>query len=91
MESDEFQLKKKGMSVKVYNNDIEKAIATLKRRMNTEGVNKELRSRKHYEPPTVKRRKQLAEAKLRWRKRHAQIMELDAPVKKTTKPTKPAY
>jgi hypothetical protein len=46
MESDDFQLKKKGMTVRVYNNDIEKAIATLKRRMNSEGVNKELRSRK---------------------------------------------
>lgn len=85
MESDDFQLKKKGMTVKVYNNDIEKAIATLKRRMNSEGVNKELRSRKHYEPPSVERRRRLAEAKLRWRKRHAQIMELDAPIKKTTK------
>jgi len=82
MESDEFQLKKKGMTVKVFNNNIESAIAQLKRRMNNEGVSKELRRRAHYEPPSVVKRRKQAEAKLRWRKRWAQIMELDSPTKK---------
>jgi small subunit ribosomal protein S21 len=85
MDSDEFVLRKKGMSVKVYNNNIEGAIVQLKRRMNSEGINKELRKRKHYVPPSITRRQKLAEAKLRWKKKHAQIMELELPKKKKTK------
>lgn len=86
MENDEFVLRKKGMTVKVFNNNIEGAIAQLKRRMNSEGVNKELRKRKHYTAPSIVRRQRLAEAKLRWKKKYAQIMELDPPKKKPKKP-----
>jgi len=82
MEVDEFQLKKKGMTVKVFNNNIESAIAQLKRRMNNEGVSKELRKRKCYEPPSTKKRRKAAEAKMRWRKKLAQMNELDMPTKK---------
>lgn len=82
LENDEFTLRKKGMTVKVFNNNIDGAIAQLKRRMNSEGVNKELRKRKHFTPPSVLRRQRLAEAKLRWKKKYAQIMELDVPKKK---------
>lgn len=85
MENEEFVLRKKGMTVKVFNNNIESAIAQLKRRMNSEGVNKELRKRKHFTPPSIIRRQKLAEAKLRWKKKHAQIMELDPPKKKKPK------
>jgi len=85
MESDDFVLKKKGMTVKVYNNNIDSAIGQLKRRMNSEGVNKELRKRKHYTPPSVLKRQKLAEAKLRWKKKYAQIMELDTPKPKVKK------
>jgi small subunit ribosomal protein S21 len=85
MESDDFVLRKKGMTVKVFNNNIEGALAQLKRRMNSEGVNKELRRRKHFVPPSIVRRQKLAEAKLRWKKKHAQIMELDVPKKKKPK------
>jgi small subunit ribosomal protein S21 len=85
MDSDEFVLRKKGMTVKVFNNNIEGAIVQLKRRMNSEGVNKELRKRKHYTPPSILRRQKLAEAKLRWKKKHAQIMELELPKKKKSK------
>jgi len=81
MEDDDFVLRLKGMTIKVYNNNIESAMAQLKRRMNSEGVNKELRKRKHYVPPTIIRRQKLAEAKLRWKKKYAQIMELDPPKK----------
>ncbi len=87
MDNDDFVLRKKGMTVKVFNNNIESAIAQLKRLMNNEGVNKELRRRKHFTPPSVVRRQKLAEAKLRWKKKHAQIMELDTPKKK--KPKRP--
>lgn len=87
MDNDEFVLRKKGMTVSVFNNNIEGAIAQLKRRMNSEGVNKELRRRKHFTPPSIVRRQKLAEAKLRWKKKHAQIMELEPPKKK--KPKRP--
>jgi ribosomal protein S21 len=82
MDNDEFVLRKKGMTVKVFNGNIEGAIAQLKRRMNSEGINKELRKRKHFTPPSIIRRQKLAEAKLRWKKKYAQIMELEAPKKK---------
>jgi len=85
MDGDDFVLRKKGMTIKVFNNNIDSAIITLKRRMNSEGVNKELRKRKHYTPPSIVRRQKLAEAKLRWKKKYAQIMELDAPKKKKLK------
>jgi small subunit ribosomal protein S21 len=90
MESDDFVLRKKGMTVKVFNNEIDKAIAMLKRRMNNEGVNRELRKRKHFEAPSVIKRRKKAEAVMRWRKRYAQIMELDLPAKpnKTSKTDK---
>jgi ribosomal protein S21 len=81
MESDDFVLKLKGMTVKVWAGNIEAAITQLKRRMNTEGINKELRKRKHYTPQSILRRQKLAEAKLRWRKKHAQIFELEPPKK----------
>ena len=57
--------------------------------MNSEGINKELRKRKHYTPPSIVRRQKLAEAKLRWKKKYAQIMELDAPKRKVRKDYKP--
>ena len=79
MDNDDFVLRKKGMTVKVFNGNIEGAIAQLKRRMNSEGVNKELRKRKHFTSPSIVRRQKLAEAKLRWKKKYAQIMELDTP------------
>lgn len=85
MDIDDFVLRKKGMTVKVFNNNIDGAIAQLKRRMNSEGINKELRKRKHYTPPSIIRRQKMAEAKLRWKKKYAQIMELDLPKKKKTK------
>jgi len=88
MDSDDFILNKKGMTIKVYNNNIESAIVQLKRRMNSEGINKELRKRKHYTPPSILRRQKLAEAKLRWKKKYAQIMEIDPPKKKVKKFTK---
>lgn len=85
MENEDFVLRKKGMTVKVINGNIESAIAQLKRRMNSEGVNKELRRRKHYTSPSIVRRQKLAEAKLRWKKKYAQIMELETPKKKKPK------
>lgn len=82
MDIDELLAKKKGLTVKVINNNIESAIAQLKRRMNTEGINKELRKRKHFIPASVRRRQRHAEAVLRWKKKLNQIMEIDSPKKR---------
>lgn len=83
--NEDLPFKKKGMTVKVINNNIEGAIAQLKRRMNSEGVNKELRKRRNFTPNSVLRRQELAEAKLRWKKKHAQIMDIEMPKKKIKK------
>lgn len=76
---------KKGTLVKVYNNNISGAIAQLKRKINAEGITKELRKRKHFEPNTLKRRRKLAEAQVRWKKKVDQFNELDKPKKKAKK------
>lgn len=53
---------KRGLSVDVRNNNIEGAIRTLGRKVKQEGLIRELRQRQFYEQPSVKRRRQQAEA-----------------------------
>ena len=55
------------ISVEVRGN-IEKAIKVLKRKMDSEGVRKELRHRRFYEKPSVKRKRKRLEAKRRRQK-----------------------
>jgi small subunit ribosomal protein S21 len=76
---------KKGLTIRVFNNNIEGAITQLKRRCNSEGINKELRKRKHYEPPSVVRRRKMAEAVMRWRKKEDIINEVVRPKRKAKK------
>jgi ribosomal protein S21 len=79
---------KRGLTVKVFNNNVNGAITQLKRKINTEGLTKELRKRKHFEPNTAKRRRALAEAQSRWRKKQDLINEIQRPKRKVIK--KPA-
>ncbi|MCX8043895.1 MAG: 30S ribosomal protein S21 [Desulfobacterota bacterium] len=51
------------MEVKVYGNDVEKALKVLKRNLSKEGFFRELRERKHYEKPSVKRKKKQTAAR----------------------------
>lgn len=83
--NDEGFFGKRGLFVKVYNNNINGAITQLKRKVNAEGINKELRKRKHFEPNTAKRRRKLAEAQIRWKKKQDQINEIVRPKKKQKK------
>lgn len=69
---------KRGLTVKVYNNNVNGAIAQLKRRVNSEGINKELRKRRYFETNTSKRRRRLAEAQIRWKKKRDQFEEIVA-------------
>ena len=76
---------KRGVVVKVYNGNIEGAIAQLKRKSNLEGINKELRRRRYFETNTERRRRKLAEAQIRWKKRWNIINEVPKPKRKTKK------
>lgn len=56
---------KKGLCIKVRNENINSAIAQLKKLMDDEGMNKELRKRKHYMSKGDKRRQKEAEGRAR--------------------------
>jgi ribosomal protein S21 len=76
---------KHGIAVKVFNGNINGALVKLKRKVNAEGINKELRKRECFEPNTAKRRRKLAEAQVRWKKKYEQIMEVQKPKRKLKK------
>jgi len=59
----------KPLEVVVSDRGIERAIKMLKRKLASEGVLRELKMRRHYMKPSVKRRKKQAEAARRRRKR----------------------
>lgn len=48
--------------------DIEQAIRLLKKKLQLDGIKKELKRREHYEKPSVKRRRKQAESKRKLRK-----------------------
>ena len=68
---------KKGLTVQVWNGNVNKALSQLKKRIATEGIAKELRKRKNFETNTAKRRRAMAEAKSRDRKKRAQAEGID--------------
>ena len=78
MPSDAIQCKP--LEVIVSDRGIERAIKMLKRKLASEGVLRELKMRRHYMKPSVKRRKKQAEAARRRRKR----AKVEAAVPKTT-------
>jgi small subunit ribosomal protein S21 len=59
---------KKGLLVEVRNNNIEGAIRTLNRKVKQEGLLREVRRRQYYEPPSVVKRREKAEAVTRARR-----------------------
>lgn len=59
----------KPLEVAVGDKGIERAIKHLKRKMATEGILRELKTRRHYMKPSVKLRKKETEAARRRRKR----------------------
>ena len=70
---DQFNHGKKGLYVRVLNNNLEGAMSKLKKLIQTEGVTKELRRRRYYEKPTTQRRRQQAEAKIRWHRKKSTL------------------
>ena len=79
---------KKGIYVKVFNGNISGALTQLKRKVNAEGINRELRQREAFETNTAKRRRKLSEAKIRWNKKRDQLLELVKPKRKVKKSQK---
>ena len=65
------------ITVKVFNNNVEKAIRVLKKKMLKEGIIKELKERRYYEKPSEKRLKEQKENIRRWRKAQKRRMERD--------------
>ncbi|MCX7815893.1 MAG: 30S ribosomal protein S21 [Syntrophales bacterium] len=56
------------MEVKVVDNDLEKAIKILKNKLSKNGLFKELKLRRAYEKPSVKRKRKALEARRRFAK-----------------------
>ena len=81
------------MQVYVRDNNIEQAIRALKKKLQREGVFRELRRRRHYEKPSERRARETAEALRRARKaaRKQAIREglIAAPKRKVRSPAAP--
>ena len=56
------------MEVTVSSRDIEKALRTLKKKLQLDGLFAELKKRRHYEKPSVKKKRKQMEAQKRKRK-----------------------
>jgi small subunit ribosomal protein S21 len=65
------------INVKVFNNNVEKAIRVLKKKMLKEGIIRELKERRYYEKPSEKKLKEQKENIRRWRKAQKRRMERD--------------
>ena len=51
------------MAIKVYGNDIEKALKALKRQLQREGLFQEIKKRRFYEKPSEKKKQKQREAR----------------------------
>jgi small subunit ribosomal protein S21 len=69
--NDDFE--RQGLYVKVKNNDVNKAMRKLKKMMTAEGIFQELRKREFYEPPSIRRKREKAQAVKRWKKKQEEI------------------
>ena len=63
----------KTMTIYVRNNDVDKAMRILKKKLHNEGMTKELREKRHFTPPGEKRRLASKAGRKRWLKRREQI------------------
>ncbi len=65
------------MQVSVRDNNVEQAMRVLKKKLQREGVFKEVKLRKHYEKPSEKRAREASEAVRRQRKVERKRRERD--------------
>ena len=73
MAQDQFEFRKSGMTVQVKNNNVTRAWRKLKRLLQDEGVNQEMRDRQYYEKPSAKKKRLKAMAKKRWEKKRREM------------------
>lgn len=58
----------KVVSVNVRDNNVDQALKALKKKMQREGIFREMKLRRNYEKPSEKKAREKAEAVRRWRK-----------------------
>jgi small subunit ribosomal protein S21 len=58
------------LSIKVYGNDVERALKALKRQLQKEGLFKEIKKRSFYEKPSEKEKRKQMEARKKRAKAH---------------------
>ena len=63
------------IEIKVFNNNVEKAIRVLKKKMLKDGIIKELKQRRYYEKPSERKLREQKENIRRWRKAQRRRME----------------
>ncbi|NBX65948.1 MAG: 30S ribosomal protein S21 [Proteobacteria bacterium] len=56
------------VQVSVRDNNVEQALRALKKKLQREGIFREMKIRKHYEKPSEKKKREASEAVRRWRK-----------------------
>jgi small subunit ribosomal protein S21 len=59
------QKRRRNLEVKVFDNDVEKALKILKNKLSKSGLFKELKLRRAYEKPSVKKKRKTIEARRR--------------------------
>lgn len=64
------------MEIKVYGNDIERALKSLKRELQKEGLFKEIKKRSFYEKPSEKEKRKQREA----RKKRSKTLRFKKPI-----------
>ena len=67
--------KKVRISVEVQRGNVEKALRILKKKVNAEGIIRDLKKRQYYEKPSDKRRRQRAQSISRIEKRNEKLYE----------------
>ncbi|MBK8482085.1 MAG: 30S ribosomal protein S21 [Proteobacteria bacterium] len=67
------------LEVVVDDRGLERAIRRLKRKIDTEGITREVKRRRHYEKPSVRKRRKAREAERRRRRRDRRLLRKPGP------------
>lgn len=77
------------MQIIVRDNNVDQALKALKKKMQREGLFREMKLRNHYEKPSEKRAREKAEAVRRARKLHRKKLQREGLLPRTPKVMKP--
>jgi small subunit ribosomal protein S21 len=76
------------LQIIVRDNNVDQALKALKKKMQREGLFREMKLRNHYEKPSEKRAREKAEAVRRARKLHRKKLQREGLLPKTPKPVR---